>query len=115
MNRRTCKQERIHNYGEGLRDVFKSMVSSVSKKIGSEASKKITESAFESALKAAAVPVGKKTGEIIVSKVFDKDEPKNEQKINGGPKIDKELQKIYVNNDNNDIKSDISKKLDELL
>ena len=94
MNRRKFKQERDRiNRVEGLSDIFKSMISSASKKMGSEATKKIVKSAADSAAKAAVKPIAKPTGEVIANKMFSKDEPKDDRKIDGGPMIEKELQK----------------------
>ena len=128
MNR-TFRNEKIRDtYGDGLTDVFKSMFNTATKKIVSESTKKIAKSAIESAAKSAAEPIGKKTGEVLVDKIFNsssdkikKIEPIIEQPINDvipnkGHIIEKELKKIYKTDDNiEDIKSDISKKFDELL
>ena len=130
MNR-SFRTERFNNnyHGESISDVFKSMFDSASKKLASESATKIAKSAIESGVKAAAEPVGKKSGEFLANKIFnssDKDkkiEPIIEEpKIvsNKGVIIEKELKKIY-NNKINDIdkkdhiNSNISNKFDELL
>ena len=129
MNRsfRNEKIREINNYtyGDGISDVFKSMFNSATKKLASESTKKIAKSAVESAVKSAAEPLGKKTGEVLANKLFNssdkvkKIEPIVEEPIpNKGDIIEKELKKIYktdIDNKKEDIKSDISKKFDELL
>ena len=123
MNRSFRDEKIRENYGDGISDIFKSMFNSASKKLASESTKKIAKSAVETAVKSAAEPLGKKSGEFLTNKLFNlndkKVEPKIEQPIdevipNNGHIIEKELKKIYKTVDE-DIKSDISKKFDELL
>ena len=128
MNRSFRDEKMRDTYGDGLSDVFKSMFNTASKKLASESTKKIAKSAIESAAKSGAEQIGKKSGEVLADKLFNnsdktkKIEPIeqtiNEVIPNKGHIIEKELKKIYktdIDNEKEDIKSDISKKFDELL
>ena len=102
------------------------MFNTASKKLASESTKKIATSAVESAVKSAAEPIGKNTGEVLANKMFNSsdkvkkiepiiEQPINEVIPNKGDIIEKELKKIYKDDKKEDIKSNISKKFDELL
>ena len=106
------------------------MFNSATNKIASESTKKIAKNAVESAVKSAAEPLGRKSGEVLVNKIFNSsdktkkiepiiEQPINEVIPNKGDIIEKELKKIYktdIDKDKKeDIKSNSSKKFDELL
>ena len=126
MNR-SFRDEKIRDtYGYGISDVFKSMFNSATKKIASESTKKIAKSAVESAAKSSADVLGKKSAEVLANKIFNNSDNKKTEQIidqapindviqNKGVIIEKELKKIYKTENNDDIKSDISKKFNELL
>ena len=103
MNRLNPVRINYHNYsqdtmGDGLSNVFKSMVNSAAKKMAAESSKKIIKSAAETAAIAAVEPIVKKTG--VANKIFkptteatDKYEGETPIRHDKGPIIEKELKK----------------------
>ena len=74
--------------------------------MASESTKKIIKSTAETAAKAAIEPVGKKTGEVVANKILkstetaDKNEEETPIKRHKGVIIEKELKKIYKDDDN---------------